>query len=108
MRRKRPALTPSASSSASIEEAYNDLSRNAFAIWIRLMVTPERELEAGRKALARSFGCSVSAFNRTIRELKLKGYVDLVPQAKAGEPSTIVISKRARLVGRDHFVKLSH
>lgn len=91
----------------TIEEAYQELSQEAFACWVRLMVATAEELGAGRGTIARLLNYSEGRSNAILRELKLKQYLRLEPGAYPGLPTSVVIVKRCKLVGRNHFVKLS-
>lgn len=92
----------------SIKVAYDELSQEAFAVWIRLMVTTEEELRAGRGSVARLVGYSEGRSNEILRELKNKGYVEFNKGDHPGLPTEIIITRRPIVSGRNRFVKLSN
>jgi hypothetical protein len=91
---------------ATIEEAYKELSTAAFAVWIRLM-TMEPLAFRSRGKMARHLGYGVSRTNEILRELRLKGYVNVPLQTHPGKPSQIVLLRRALLAGRSQFIQLA-
>jgi len=91
---------------ALLAEAYSLLTPSAFAAWVRLMVEPGTRALVSRRNVARLLGLSFRAANAILRELYLKGFVcfDKVP----GRATTgVILERRAMLVGRDQFIKLS-
>ncbi|GAG41452.1 unnamed protein product, partial [marine sediment metagenome] len=106
-RQRRPGKmsTPEA---ATIEVGYQALTREAFAVWIRLMVEPENVLEsAGLARLAERFNYRERAFKEILRQLRNKGYVRIESPPRPGVPAKLFIQRRVLLVGRDHFIRLS-
>lgn len=104
-RERRAADAPAA---VKLDAAYDDLTRQAFAVWVRMMVEPESALNGlGVEGLARKFSYKQRAFFEVLRQLRDKGYIRIVSAARPGKPAAILIAKRPLLVGRDHFVKLS-
>jgi len=87
----------------TVEAAYNDLTQEAFAVWVRLLVASETTLRQGRRALANVTGYSVSRFNAILRELKLKGYVKI--KSSPGLPTEVVIVSRL-LAASARFVRV--
>ena len=92
-------------STIALPAAWSELSEPAFAIWLRLMVVPWRELLKGRGHLARLLDMPPRTLDRRLRELRNKGYIRLVPN-RNGLPTTLVITRRATIVGPSAFVKL--
>lgn len=70
-----------------LNEAYEELSKPAFSVWIRLMTIPRIERLTGRTSLSKTLRLSVSQLNRILVELQNKGYVGLLrkPGKKATE-----------------------
>lgn len=92
---------------ATIPEAYGELSQEAFAVWIRLMIASDDELSRGRGWIAANLlNYSEPRANTILRELKRKGYVEFKPDP--GRATTIIIKRRAKIVGRNRFVRLSY
>lgn len=92
---------------ATVPEAYEQLSQEAFAMWLRLHHCSDDELEAGRASLARNvFKISETRTNVLLRELRLKGYIDIEGPGPP-TPSTVVLRKRCKIVGRTRFITLS-
>lgn len=91
-----------------LEVAYDLLTRQAYAVWVRMMVEPEAVLErSGMEQLAERFRYRQRAFYNVVQELRDKGFIRVISPPRLGEPSAVILSKRALLVGRDHFIKLS-
>jgi transposase len=94
------------SSGITIVEAYDQLSRTAFALWIRLAVHPAHELETlGMYKLAKKFGYSRRTFYDQIQILRNSGYLRYVSQH--GRVAKIRLTKKPLLIGVDQFIKLS-
>ncbi|KKL80697.1 hypothetical protein LCGC14_2002140 [marine sediment metagenome] len=92
---------------ASINDAYTELSKAAFAIWIRLMTETNPAHLQTKKRVAKVLGYSSDqACKRVLEELVEKGYIEFRNDSK-GPGCRLVLVKRALLVGRDHFVRLS-
>lgn len=91
----------------TIQEGYTELTKPAFAVWIRLMIEPERILEGGVERLGRALGYRRRGFFQVMQELRNKGYVRVIAGPCPRIPSMVKIQRRAMLVGRDHFIKLS-
>lgn len=68
-----------------IAEAYRELSRPAFAFWIRLQVAESKELVGGRKKLAKIMRISVRRMRRWTEELTKKGYIASARSRPASE-----------------------
>jgi hypothetical protein len=90
----------------TIPQAYTALSQEAFAVWIRMHCLSSQEMEAGRGKLAKAFGLSEARSNVILRELLLKGYVEADAKGPP-HPTAFRLSKRCKVVGRNHFIKLS-
>ena len=92
---------------ASINDAYAELSKAAFAIWIRLMTeTNPAHLQTKERAAKVLGYSSVNSCKRVLEELVEEGYIEFRNDSK-GSGCRLVLVKRALLVGRDHFVRLS-
>lgn len=91
---------------ASIVEAFEELTPQAFAVWIRLMVTSEEEL-LGRKRIAKMLKYSLAASDNILNELKHKSYISFQRKKNPGGQVRVVIRRRAIISGRNNFVKLS-
>ena len=90
-----------------IDEAYDDLTREAFAVWIRMMVDGDVVLHVfGITALALRYNYKKRQFSTILRQLRNKGYVRFATPPR-GKPAVIKIAKRPLLVGYNRFVKLS-
>lgn len=76
-----------------IAEAYKELSRPAFAFWLRMHVASPEEITMGRKKLARVLRTSVRNMSKWMLELKRKGYVD--SSRKRPKPERFAILRRA-------------
>lgn len=86
-----------------IAEAYDELTRNAFAIWIRMHTMTPNQLAMGRAKIAKVFGYSPDRNNVVMRELFHKGYIVFEPRG-VGKPTTIHLTKRASIRGSAYFV----
>jgi hypothetical protein len=71
------------------------------------MVEPERVLQGGVTKLGEKLGYKRRGFYHMLQELRNKGYVRVISHANPHEVSKVIIQRRAMLVGRDHFIKLS-
>ena len=87
----------------AIDEAYEELSQEAFATWMRLMVIPGQELQKGRTNLSKVLGIHRQSLNRYLRELNTKEYVSLV-RRKGQVQTEIVLAKVAMYIQPSHFV----
>ncbi len=90
----------------TIIEAYNNLSQEAFAVWIRLHVTEDQQLCEGRVKLARTLGYSEARSNEILRELSLAGYVECIPGPRIATPTTVRVRRRCKISGKNRFVRL--
>jgi len=90
----------------TIEEAYDELTQQAFAVWMRLMTAQPQQL-VGRAAIARMVRYSSSYCDEILRELKHKGYIKF-EKAPPGKPSKLIIYRRALLSGPTSFITLTH
>lgn len=92
---------------ARIDEAYCDLTREAFAVWVRMSVDSKKVLEhSGVATLAERYRYKRRGFFDILRQLRNKGYVRFNTPPR-GEIVSVFIERRPLLVGADHFVKLS-
>jgi len=91
-----------------IEKAFNELSQEAFAIWIRLMMASPKQLKSGRTKLAEMTNYSEGRFSVILKELKNNGYVTIHPGPYPGTPSEIKLTRKALIAGKNHFVILAN
>jgi hypothetical protein len=91
----------------TIIDAYDDLTNPAFAVWMRLLVTPEKSL-TNREKLAVKLHYSTAGLDNILGELKRKGYIQIQTPSRPGLPSKIIISRRAKIFGRNKIVTLSN
>lgn len=89
-----------------ITEAYDQLSRNAFAVWIRLSVAEQEELRSGRTNLAERIGYSTRQCNEVLRELDRKGFITFLPEGP-WRRTTIVVTRKPLLQRGHGFVRFS-
>ena len=92
----------------TIEQAYDELSTRAFAVWIRLMVATPKELSSGKAKLAKICNYSVAGFYLVIAELHNKRYISYTGSTKPWQSHTIWLAKRCLIAGRTNFVQLSN
>lgn len=79
----------------TVPGAYSELSRPAFAVWIRLAGLRERELSHSRKRLASLLGYSEPRARAIFRELVRKGFLVIEPSRGPARPSRIFLVRRA-------------
>jgi len=91
----------------TIPEGYRELTKTAFAVWVRLHAMTETELSAGRKAIASTLGKTTSSANDVFRELRRKGFVGVERADNDRRRAKITLKRRAILKGTDRFIKLS-
>jgi len=90
----------------SVEQAFDELSQEAFAVWIRLHVATEDQLCEGKRALGWMCNYSTGRFYKIMKELYCKDYVRYIKPDALGQPHTVVLHKRAMIGGKNHFVRL--
>lgn len=92
----------------TIAQAYEELSKEAFATWMRLQVEPATTLSAGREAIAAALGITSRSLNTHLAELRRVGYVRTLREysGRVG-PATLLIERRALIRASDGFVRLS-
>lgn len=90
-----------------IAKAYVELTQEAFAVWIRLMVMSEDELRSGRVGIARLLGYSERRSNEVLRQLEMAGYVSFQPNYGGGRLTRVNIMRRALISARTNFTRLS-
>lgn len=83
-----------------LAEAYDQLTRGAFAIWIRMAVAERRELRVGRAKLSLMLGYSRRQGDELLRELERKGFVAFIPHGPWRR--TVVVLVRRPLLERGH------
>ena len=86
----------------SIEEAFNELSQEAFAIWVRLMTVPQSEMRLGRKHLSGLLRINRHSMNRYLRELRNNGYIRLVRQP--GLCTEVILTRAVAMSFPNHFI----
>lgn len=92
---------------STLPEAYRELTKTAFAVWVLLHTMTEAELSAGRKVIASALGKTTSSANDVFRELRRKGFVGIVRSDEDRRLAKITLKRRAILKGTDRFIKLS-
>jgi hypothetical protein len=91
----------------TVPEAYEQLSQEAFAVWLRLHHCTDDQLRSGRANVARTvLKISETRANVLLRELRLKGYIEITGDGPPS-PSKIALTRRCKIVGRTRFVTLS-
>lgn len=94
------------STGITIAEAYDQLPRTAFALWIRMAVHPTHELETlGMYKLSKKFGYTRRPFYDQIQVLRNCGYLRYA--SEHGRVANIRLTKKPLLIGVDQFIKLS-
>jgi len=95
---------------ATIVEAHKELSSTAFKTWIRLMVVVDPNAILGWEKIASVIRFKQRQTYHIINELRRKGYVGLeLTRQDVGKPKVqLFLIRRAKLVGRDNFIKLSY
>ena len=86
----------------SLETAFDELSVQAFACWIRLMTVQEWELEQGRNYLAKKLNTPRRTMDRYLTELTEKGYLELTK--RPGTTTIFVLKLAPLLVSPNHFI----
>lgn len=86
-------------------DAYNALSQEAFAVWMRLHVAAEDQLKH-RGKVAQMIGYSEGRSNEILRELRFAGYVSCTPGERPGMPTTVILERRCKIPGKTQFVRL--
>lgn len=90
-----------------LAQAYEELTRSAFAIWIRMSVAGKGELRMGRGKLSRMLGYSRRQGDELLRELERKGFVAFIPHGPYRR--TVVVVVRRPLLEHGHgFARFSH
>jgi len=88
--------------------AYDALSQEAFAIWMRLHLFTPEQMNSGRLRIASMTGYSESRLSVILRELRLAGYLHFQPSDRPGHTTAITFAKVCKISGRNRFVKLSN
>ncbi len=91
----------------TIEQAYEELTREEFAVWIRMMMLPDEILCKGKKHVGKICKYSTNYFYKLMKGLHAKDYITYVKPAILGKPFTIILRKKAMISGVNHFIKLS-
>lgn len=91
----------------SIESAYSELSRRAFAVWIRLMAEPKGSLKnIGVKTFGKKVALSRRAVWYAMCELRDAGYLRIVAPTRVGAFSEMYATKRPSVSTHSHFVRI--
>jgi len=88
-----------------MKAAYKELSQKSFNAWVMMMFARPKAYKS-RQAMAKALGLSYGWTNYILRELKNTGYIDLAPGEKPAQPTTIVLLKRAAIIGYNQFIKM--
>lgn len=88
-------------------KAYDQLSQEAFSVWMRLHMLGDDKLALGHKKLCRIVGYSEARYIVILRDLRNAGYVKFLPAERPGLPTTLLMLKVCKLSGKNRFVKLS-
>jgi len=88
-------------------DAYDDLTQEAFAVWIRLHMFTAEDMAKGRKKSAQVVHYSEARFNVILRELAGGKYVRVIRGSRPGKPSTIEMLKICKVSNPHRFVRLS-
>lgn len=91
---------------ATIPEAYSELTQEGFAIWMRLLVATDSQLDSGRKEVSKLLGYSEGRSNVILRELKHKGYIRFIPAHRPGLPTLVKIRRKALISGPVRIIRL--
>lgn len=78
----------------SIPQAYSQLSRSAFSVWILCSHINDSDFKKGRKRLSEICGYSKAQINRIISELVQKGYLRIESSTIVGYPTRFYMPKR--------------
>lgn len=95
---KEPAPFP-------LDDAWGELGRDAFAVWVRLMLVPSRKLCGGRNVLAEHLQMAPRTLSRFLYELRNKGYLRLIRSHESGRLEVHIL-RRALIVGPTAFVRI--
>lgn len=90
----------------SIEVAYTELTPPAFSVWMRMHVAHDDEL-IGRANIAKTIEYSEGRSNVILKELKLKGYINVIPGPGPVYPTRFELKRRVVLKGNNQFITLS-
>ncbi len=81
-----------------IPQAYAELSRGAFSVWIRMSHIADEDMAKGRRAIAEICGYSQAQMNRILTELRRKKYIAIEPPERVGIPTRLSTPKRPMLI----------
>jgi len=95
------------SSPVTIQEAAEELKPFAFRLWMQLMLVVDPNALFGMRNLCKISGLSAKRTREILNELRRKGYVSWEVKQN-GLPMQLAVVRRAKLVGRDNFIKLSN
>jgi DNA-binding MarR family transcriptional regulator len=90
----------------SIDSAYEELSPQCFALWVRLMTVSDEDLSGDRKKLAKKLGYTAAGLSRIIRELKRKDYIKINPGLRT-KITGFTLTRRLILKGKDRITVLN-
>jgi len=89
-----------------IADGYAQLSRKAFAVWIRLSVAEPDELRAGRTNVSALLGYSKRQGDEVLRELERNGFIAFLPDGP-WKRTTIVVARKPLLQRGHGFARFS-
>lgn len=89
-----------------IADGYTELSRGAFAAWIRLCVAEPDDLRQGRQHLADLLGYSLRQSNELIRELERSGFIAVLPEGP-WRKTVITIARKPLIQRGNRFARFS-
>lgn len=89
----------------TIADAYNQLTSEALAVWLRMHVLTPEEM-TGRTELAKLLNYSAYV-DKIFRELRYKGFLAIYTRWGCGKRSVFILKKRLMLAGEDRVIKMS-
>ncbi len=100
-------IKPREIENVTIQDAFEELSPQAFGLWIRLMMINDQNLY-GRQRIADLVGYSRSRCDSILKTLKQFGYIQAERFKGPKGTSKFTILKKALISGPNKFVKLSN
>ena len=90
----------------NVSEAFDELTKTEFAVWLRLCTMTPNQLAIGRNKLYKILNYSQQrACDSILRKLSNKGYILFEPKGVA-KPTGILLAKRPRISSTHFFVKV--
>lgn len=88
-----------------LAEAYTELSKSAFSVWIRLNSMTQKELRSGKSVLCKILGYKSERGISVLEELERSGYIGFVV-TEYRKARAVVILRRAKIRFRgSYFVR---